>query len=281
MAESAIRQEPLYLGAAAARRFCIWRSPAAAPPRAVVVHLPAFAEEMNKCRRMTALGARALARAGFAVLQIDLEGCGDSAGAFGDATWKSWTQDVEAAVDHACARVDAPLWLWATRAGALLLAPALACAPAPAGILLWQPVLAGRTHLAQFLRLRTTAEMMSDGSARASVAVLRDRLQAGETLEVAGYGLNPGLAAGLESAELALPPGKVSRVIWLEVSGADAPALAPASASRIDALQSSGIDIDARVVTGPAFWQSVEIEECPALVDASMELIDTVPQPMP
>jgi len=45
-----------------------------------------FAEEMNKSRRMAGLQARALARAGYDVLQIDLRGCGGSSGDFGDAS---------------------------------------------------------------------------------------------------------------------------------------------------------------------------------------------------
>jgi len=42
---------------------------------------------MNKSRRMVALQARALAGRGFAVLQMDALGCGDSAGDMQDATW--------------------------------------------------------------------------------------------------------------------------------------------------------------------------------------------------
>ncbi|MBK8384562.1 MAG: hypothetical protein IPL11_02315 [Candidatus Accumulibacter sp.] len=41
----------------------------------------------NKSWRIVPLQARALATAGYAVLQIDLMGCGDSSGDFGDATW--------------------------------------------------------------------------------------------------------------------------------------------------------------------------------------------------
>ena len=59
-----------------------------------MLYIHPFAEEMNKSRRMAALQSRALAQAGYAVLQIDLLGCGDSSGDFGDATWQSWVSDV-------------------------------------------------------------------------------------------------------------------------------------------------------------------------------------------
>ena len=67
----------------AGQRLCIHHPPRRGEPaRGAVLHLHAFAEEMNKSRRMVALQARALAEAGFAVLQIDLHGCGDSGGDF-------------------------------------------------------------------------------------------------------------------------------------------------------------------------------------------------------
>ncbi len=66
--------------------------------RGAVVYVHPFAEEMNKSRRMAALQSRALAAAGFAVLQIDLLGCGDSSGDFGDASWDEWIDDVLLAV---------------------------------------------------------------------------------------------------------------------------------------------------------------------------------------
>jgi exosortase A-associated hydrolase 2 len=76
------------------QRFCIHHPPALATPLGLVVHVHPFAEEMNKSRRMAAQQARALAAAGFAVLQIDLLGCGDSAGDSSDATWAAWLADV-------------------------------------------------------------------------------------------------------------------------------------------------------------------------------------------
>ena len=63
----------------AGQRFCVFH-PAQGVPRGAVVHVPALFEEMNKSRRMVALQARTLAAAGFAVLRIDLHGCGDSSG---------------------------------------------------------------------------------------------------------------------------------------------------------------------------------------------------------
>ena len=79
----------------ARRRFAVLHWPAEPRvPLGLVVHAPAFAEEMNKSRRMVALQARALAEDGLAVLLVDPLGCGDSPGDFGDATWETWVQDI-------------------------------------------------------------------------------------------------------------------------------------------------------------------------------------------
>src|SRR5687768_8838655 len=82
-----MRTEAMFLSAPhGGRRFCLLHMPSR-PARALVVYVHPFAEEMNKSRRMAALQARALAASGHAVLQIDLLGCGDSSGDFGDASW--------------------------------------------------------------------------------------------------------------------------------------------------------------------------------------------------
>ena len=77
-------------------RFCMFHAPVGAC-RGALVYVHPFAEEMNRSRRMAALGARALAAQGIGVLLLDLHGCGDSADDFGDATWDGWLRDIAAA----------------------------------------------------------------------------------------------------------------------------------------------------------------------------------------
>jgi pimeloyl-ACP methyl ester carboxylesterase len=76
-----------------------------------------FAEEMNKSRRMAALQSRALAAQGYAVLQIDLFGCGDSGGDF--ATRRGRNGATTSRRDAmAAARVSGAITLWGLRLGA-------------------------------------------------------------------------------------------------------------------------------------------------------------------
>ena len=115
-----VQQEAFFLPAGAGQCFCLYHPPQGPEEKGAVLYIHPFAEEMNKSRRMAALQSRALAAAGFGVLQIDLRGCGDSSGDFGDADWQTWVEDVVNACHWLSARSKAPLWLWGLRAGCLL-----------------------------------------------------------------------------------------------------------------------------------------------------------------
>ena len=257
--------------AAGGQRFCIARWPAAQAVRAWVIYVHPFAEEMNKSRRMAALQSRALAAQGFGVLQMDLQGCGDSDGEFADASWAQWLDDLLALAAWAVARQAAPLWWWGLRAGCLLAAEAAALRGGPGHFLFWQPVVAGATALTQFLRLKLAGDALA-GPGRQTTKDLRAALQAGQSLEVAGYELPPAVADGLAQSSLARPDATQS-LIWLETSMRPDPDLLPASQAALAAWQATPCRAHSAVVAGPAFWQTVEIEDAPALIAASTAAI--------
>ena len=93
---------------------------------------------------------------------------------------------------------------------------------------------------------------------------------------MAGYVLNPALGTGLDAARLQPAPG-VSRLTWLECSPRDDAALSPASTATLDAWRGAGCDVQAQAVQGPAFWQTTEIEDAPALIKASLHALSTQP----
>lgn len=253
------------------RRWHLVHLPDHAVPRAVVLYLHPFAEEMHKSRRMAAQQARSLAHSGCVVLQPDLRGCGDDDDDFGDATWEDWVQDGLDAARALAERHDAPLWLWGLRSGALLASAVAQRLPVPCNFLFWQPVTSGRTMLQQFLRLKVAAEML-DGRARGAMDALQRELREGRAVEVAGYRLHPGMAAGLEQARLVPPPGarRGARVAWFELTTGDTAAgLAPAAARTADEWRAAGFDLGAHVVGGPPFWQTTDIEDAPALLQAT------------
>ena len=282
---------PLFLplvpgaGPAGGPRFALLHRPPG-PPRGLVVYAHPFAEEMNKSRRMAALQARAMAAAGYAVLQPDLLGCGDSAGDFGDATWTAWVEDIVqachwlrneaktwAAQPQIGVDADAPpLTLWGLRAGTLLATEAATRLGNVHCLLLWQPTPSGKPLLHQFLRLQMAGDLMGAG-ARGGTEALRSRLAAGETVELAGYRLSPSMAQGLEQARLA-PAAGVRSLHWLELSTREDATLAPASASTVAAWRQSGCDVRTHLVRGPAFWQTTEIEDAPDLIRTTLSALD-------
>jgi uncharacterized protein len=265
--------EPFFLSIEGQSRFCLLHRPTPPLGRAGVVFVHPFAEEMNRCRRMAALQARAFARTGRAVLQMDLLGCGDSAGDFGEATWLRWIEDIKAAITWMDRETGTRPMLWSVRGGALLAgAVAQAMQPAP-DMVLWQPSLSGRQVLQQFLRLQVANRMLATAEGeRAGTQQLRQRLLEGHSIDVAGYELAPDLALALEATDLTLPMPP-ARLAWLEVASDAHPDLTPASRLRVEALRRAGHAIDTRAVQGVAFWQTLETSECPGLIEATTEVV--------
>ena len=259
-----------FLPAEPGNRFCIYHRSADGGTGRGFVYAHPFCEEMNKTRRMAALQSRRLAAAGYAVLQIDLFGCGDSSGDFADARWEIWKRDLQIAVGWLKSRLDGPLSLWGLRLGATLAAD-VARNPTMdiEQLLLWQPVSNGEQFLTQFLRLRLAAEMLADGTAQTGVRELRETLARGVPLEIAGYDLHPRLAAEIDALKLAdlIPAAK--RVHCLEVTAAAEPKLSPASQRALEAWRSRGLDVRAAAVGSEPFWSTIEVTECEALLAAT------------
>lgn len=256
------------------QRFCLFHAPRpGVPERGRVLFCHPFAEELNTTRRTVARQARALAEAGFAVMQIDLLGCGDSSGGFGDATWPIWLADLQLAHTWLSDQQPAisPLWLWGLRAGALLASDLAATLPGPTNLLLWQPFTSGQQQLQQFLRLHSAGQWLAGDKSDAVKKPDKpaQQLAQGQTVHIAGYPLSPLLAEGLAAAKLR-PPAKQppGRLIWLELGAQTA--LSPAAETQLAAWQQAGWQATAQTVSTPAFWQTVETEAAPELIPATL-----------
>jgi len=255
------------------QRFCLFHPAHGARPLGAIVYVHPFAEEMNKSRRMAALQSRALAQAGYAVLQIDLLGCGDSSGDFGDATWQGWVDDVARGCHWLRARSDGPLWLWGLRAGCLLAAEASRQLPESCNFIFWAPTPAGKTVWQQFMRLKVAGDLLS-GNSKGILESLRQQLAAGQSIEIAGYPIAPALAQGLEQSALAAPAGTgMRRLEWLDMSTREDAALSPVAQKAIEQWMLAGFTVQNHWVNGPAFWQTAEIEDAPALLMATVHAL--------
>ena len=266
------------------QRFCLFYPGQGDAIRGLVLYIHPFAEEMNKARRMAALQARALAQAGYSVLLIDLLGCGDSSGDFLDATWQRWLGDVVQGCHwlrsrtntHGATSGRAPLWLWGLRAGCLLAVDAASQLNETCNFLFWQPPSSGKPLLQQFLRVKVAGDMLG-GQAKGVMEGMRQDLASGSPVEIAGYMLSSALALGLEQAVL-VPPhrnGPTRRLEWFELSTREDASLNPASVKTIAQWQHFGFETGSQIVRGPAFWQTSEIEEAPALIAATLAAISS------
>lgn len=269
--------EPFFLGSSGGQRFCIFHPPAGAKCLGAVLVAPPFGDELNKSRRMLAMQARRLAALGFGVLQLDLEGCGDSDGELRDVRWAGWTSDLSAGADWLAARLDAPLYLLGLRMGALL---ALDFAPTRAGIagiVLWQPLASGEAFITQLLRLKLAGSMAGANGAEASnTATLRAALAAGEMLEIGGYEITGTLAADIGALDLrALAPVSCP-VHWFEMVADAARPMPPAAVRTGEAWRAGGAALTALPVAGPPFWSSQEIAESGTLLDATCAAFESM-----
>ncbi len=268
-----VAQEAAFVPGTTGSRFRLVSRPSAGTLIGTVIAAHAFAEEMNKSRRMCARMARLLAANGWCVVQKDLLGCGDSSGDFADASWAHWVADL----DDELSRADAtrPIWLWGLRAGALLASAALRNR-SQANLLLWQPVSSGAQHLQQFLRLHAGARIVGSGKSGGDTSPAQ-RLRSGIPVEVGGYELSPALASGMEQASFDVPPDFAGRIVWFELSNDDAPQLSAGATRVIERLQARHIVVEAEALAGSAFWQTQEIEENETLLQRSLAALARQP----
>jgi len=272
--------QPLFLDGIAGRLFALYRPPVEnVAHRGDVLFVPPFAEEMNRARRMATVTAERLARAGYGSLVFDLYGTGDSAGEFAEARLDIWRDDVRRALAWLAARGAPALGVIGLRLGALLALDAAATGPLPTQVVLWQPVQDGQQILTQFLRLRLAAAIGAGGSTRETPQTLRAQLAEGQTLEIAGYEISPGLAADLDAFRLApLGPACKAPIHWLELVAEEGRPIPPGGVRTIEAWREAGVtNLDARTVQGDQFWVLLEISVAPKLVDATVEIFAGAP----
>lgn len=251
-------------------RFCsLYRPPAELSGRGALLYVHPFAEEMNKSRRMGAMASRRLAALGYSVLQVDLYGCGDSSGEIVDATVSQWRTDIQAAADWIVARGLGPLTLWGLRFGALLALDWSRRTVTPHDrVLLWQPTFSGEVHLTQFLRIGLAADMMAI-TANSGSGGLRKRLADGCPVEVAGYDISPALQREMDALKISGAMAVGPALEWFEVVHPSADELPAGSRRVIEGLCEAGANLRVQRVEGDPFWSTVEIVDCPALIEST------------
>lgn len=264
--------EPFFLESPQGPLFAVLHRPADGRPwHGNVLCCMPFNEEMNRCRTMTTGLAQQLVPAGWGVLVVDLLGTGDSAGEYRDARWERWLENLALARDWLQRRPGGCQALLGIRLGAILAAELHArMADAGVRLMLWQPVVDGKTHLTQFMRVRIAANMDRADLPRETTATMREQWARGEDVEIAGYALHPELAAAIDRAQLAahaLPAG--TPLLWLEHAADAESTLSPATQRLLAQWPGAAVSPTVQQFSGPAFWQVHERVEAPQAVEAT------------
>ncbi|HJV76310.1 MAG TPA: hydrolase 2, exosortase A system-associated [Noviherbaspirillum sp.] len=269
---------PFFLHTGHGKRFCLYHKPASGIQcRGAILYVPPFGEEMNKARRIAALQARAFSAMGFGILLLDLYGCGDSEGEFRDARWQIWKEDLAAAKAWLQANVSPSVSLWGTRLGALLALDYASTDDDLDVLILWQPVLEGKSFLTQFLRLFSANEMLRNKKKQHGMAATpREALIAGESLEVGGYEIAPALAAAIDELNATPLITARNRIYWFEIVPDVAASMPPARLQAANIWKQKGSDLHLHTVQCAPFWATQEVAECPELIAAVTQQLTDV-----
>lgn len=180
---------------------------AKSPARAlgvVVVH--PFMEERQDAHAVLFDLASQLADARFSTLRFDQYGCGDSAGAWEDATLAHWLDDVRAAVATLRAETGVTdVALVGLRFGATLAALA-ATSVGAAKLALIQPIVRGDLYVMDLLLANLAAEMVLNRKVGVTRESLLAQLDAGHAVNLFGYHLTAAQYRALKDVDLARAP---------------------------------------------------------------------------
>ncbi len=272
MGENGVNVLPRFLGEEG-ERFFITQF-ACPEPRAHIVFFPAFCEEMNRCRSLVATQARSFAAAGYACTLVDFYGTGDSQGELRDATLDNWYANVDLVIETLKRERDLPLILWGLRLGGLLALDYAARRDIPVqDIILWQPVNAASVYVTQMLRQRVASLMVRDLPPETTKEI-RQRLEDGEEVEIAGYLVRGPLIRGIESIELgSMTDLCTGRVHWLEHVTEAGKELGVASQRAVDSLSGSGTAVDVHTFADPPVWLIHERDFAPQLLAVTEGLL--------
>ncbi|NOX35784.1 MAG: hydrolase 2, exosortase A system-associated [Deltaproteobacteria bacterium] len=237
--------------------------------RGDILYIHPFADEMNKSRRMAALQAGLFSQKGFGILQIDLFGCGDSKGEFGDATWDIWKDNINTAIEWLIVKKGKKISLWGLRLGALLMMDFVKNSRVPIEkYIFWQPVLNGKMAMHQFFRLALASQIM--GRDQESSKEIREKLSREQNVEIGGYELNHELVNMIERINMAdLCPLPGSRIIWKEISFNDSGNIAPGTSKLVENFKQKGCIVETELVKGNSFWNTIEIAILPELIQST------------
>ena len=234
---------PFFFGDADSPLFGCYDHPPDGPTRdrAVVLCYPMGQEYIRTHRSFVQLATR-LARAGFPVLRFDYFGSGDSAGEIEEASLARWIADVHSAIDEARRRSGRTrVSLVGLRLGAALAALAACERDDVDSIVLWAPLLQGRSYLRELRALQ--AELLRYAYIRPEPGTERHAAD-----EILGFVLPDPLREEIEAIDLLASSACPAREVLI----------LDRDTSRVAALErtltAAGARVESRSVPDPGIW---------------------------
>lgn len=226
---------------------------------------------------MIALLGRSLAVAGIPMLHLDLSGTGDSDGKLINSTLDAWIGDLQSGINWLQKNYpQTPISIISLRMGSLLAQKLLEQNPDIEHQILWQPVLQGKLHMQQFIRLLVAGDINTDSTQRTGTAEYISQLEKQQQLEIAGYQLGARLYHEICNLEFIPDAVSTKRIDWFElVNNSDRPLL-PASEKALEKLSEQKLSVSAQTITGSQFWSSQEIVDSGALITKTCEAMSNV-----
>ncbi len=227
------------------------RPPAA--ERAVVFCAP-FAEEKKCSYRTFVEAARSFARSGVACLRFDYYGTGDSAGDFREFSPDRATSDIAEAVKHARETfgVDEVTLLGLRLGGTLALTAA--ARGNPQGVILWQPVVSGRSFFDLTIRRQMLRKQLIGGQGGADAD--------DGVIDLDGFPLSRAAGEQIRDLDALAAAQAISgpvRLLQISHSNAIAREYAPLA-------EALGARLDFDAVVCPPFWNRIDRCEADAVV---------------
>jgi exosortase A-associated hydrolase 2 len=186
--------EPFFFRSGRRNLFGLWQGTPASP-RAALLYCHPFGEEKKSAHRAFVETAFCLSREGVATLRFDMTGCGDSDGDFSEARLSDWFEDIVAAWAYLNRRAPGVCHiLLGLRVGASLAALACRRMAGVSALVLWQPMVNGKTEFSAELRRLLIQDMITSGKASVSHEGILASLERGEgQVELDGYPITAGL----------------------------------------------------------------------------------------
>ncbi len=243
-------------------------------PKAHIVFIPPFGEEMNRCRSLVSQQARNFAESGYACTLLDFYGCGDSQGELQNASLEIWQGNIRDTIETLQREVCVPVILWGLRLGAFIALDFASKSAVPIeAIILWQPVISGERYVTQILRQRVAA-LAGKNLPPETTAEIRQRLAQGARIEISGYTVGGQLMHDVEHLSLArLRALCSSSIYWLEHVSEEGAAVTTATAKALEQLRNLENEVEVHPFTGPQVWQLHKRDALPQLISMTNRLL--------